>query len=256
MATDGLPGGPCAVVRERSRAASLLDALRQWADARSRRCTQGMIGHDARGIAHYLARNWLEIAGFVTTVLGIWLTTQPPADLLAGRAGRRRALPGRLLSGAAVFRCAAAGFLCRLHALRLVALVARRARRRRSARCSAARAQPADCGRLPGAAGSFVLGELAKRLHAALPYLDATLDQLQPCGELVAGAQAHRELVAVDRRGPDLYRRISLQRPVGTAVLYAGLVGLAVLGLRDWRRAVRPLQIAACTTFRSGSPAM
>jgi nicotinamide mononucleotide transporter len=30
-----------------------------------------------------------------------------------------------------------------------------------------------------------------------------------------------------------------------TAVLYAGLVGLAVLGLRDWKRAETALQMAA-----------
>ena len=41
-----------------------------------------------------------------------------------------------------------------------------------------------------------------------------------------------------------------------TAVLYAGLVGLAILGLRDWQRAARAAQTAACTTLRSGSPAI
>lgn len=41
-----------------------------------------------------------------------------------------------------------------------------------------------------------------------------------------------------------------------TSVLYAGLVGLAILGLRDWQRAARTAQTAACTTLRSGSPAI
>ena len=41
-----------------------------------------------------------------------------------------------------------------------------------------------------------------------------------------------------------------------TAVLYAGLVVLAILGLRDWRRAARSTQTAACTTLSSGSPAI
>src|ERR1700729_645636 len=27
-------------------------------------------------IAHYLATNWVEVAGFLTTVVGIWLTTR------------------------------------------------------------------------------------------------------------------------------------------------------------------------------------
>jgi hypothetical protein len=41
-----------------------------------------------------------------------------------------------------------------------------------------------------------------------------------------------------------------------TAVLYTGLVGLAILGLRDWQRAARAAQTAVCTTLRSGSPAI
>jgi nicotinamide mononucleotide transporter len=41
-----------------------------------------------------------------------------------------------------------------------------------------------------------------------------------------------------------------------TAILYAVLVILAVLGLRDWRRAARSAQTAACTTLSSGSPAI
>jgi nicotinamide mononucleotide transporter len=41
-----------------------------------------------------------------------------------------------------------------------------------------------------------------------------------------------------------------------TAVLYAVLVILAILGLRDWRRAARSAQTADCTTLSSGSPAI
>jgi nicotinamide mononucleotide transporter len=96
-----------------------------------------------------------------------------------------------------------------------------------------------------GAAGSVVLGELAKRLHAALPFLDATLTSYS----LVASwwqARKHTAnwwlWIAVDVTyiGEYLYKDLR-----ATALLYAILVGLAVLGLRDWRRASAAYQIAA-----------
>jgi nicotinamide mononucleotide transporter len=96
-----------------------------------------------------------------------------------------------------------------------------------------------------GAAGSVVLGELAKRLHAALPFLDATLTSYS----LVASwwqARKHTAnwwlWIAVDVTyiGEYLYKDLR-----ATALLYAILVGLAVLGLRDWRRAAATYQIAA-----------
>jgi len=85
--------------------------------------------------------------------------------------------------------------------------------------------------------GSFVLGAIAKQLHAALPYLDASLTSYS----LVASwwqARKHTAnwwlWIAVDAVyiGEYIYKGLTL-----TAVLYAGLVVLAVLGLRDWRRA-------------------
>ena len=88
-----------------------------------------------------------------------------------------------------------------------------------------------------GVAGSFMLGSLAKHLHAALPYLDATLTSYS----LVASWWQARKHIAnwwlwivVDLIyiGEYIYKDLLL-----TALLYAGLVGLAVLGLRDWRRA-------------------
>ncbi len=88
-----------------------------------------------------------------------------------------------------------------------------------------------------GVAGSYMLGSLAKHLHAALPYLDATLMSYS----LVATWWQARKHIAnwwlwivVDLIyiGEYIYKDLLL-----TALLYAGLVGLAVLGLRDWRRA-------------------
>jgi nicotinamide mononucleotide transporter len=88
-----------------------------------------------------------------------------------------------------------------------------------------------------GAVGAVLLGWLMVRIGAALPHLDATLASYS----LVAswwGARKHSAnwwlWIAVDLVyiGEYLYKDLRL-----TALLYAGLVVLAVLGLRDWRRA-------------------
>ena len=78
-------------------------------------------------ITNYLAANWLELAGTVTTVLGIWLTTRRllicwPVVLAADFLYLAVFFRARLFSDAL-----AAGLLCGLYALRLVALVAWRA---------------------------------------------------------------------------------------------------------------------------------
>jgi nicotinamide mononucleotide transporter len=107
-----------------------------------------------------------------------------------------------------------------------------------------------------GVAGSFVLGELARRLHAALPYLDAALTSFSLVG---SWWQARKHIanwwlwivVNLVYIGEYAYKDLWL-----TSILYAGLVGLAILGLRDWRRAARGTQMATCTTLSSGSPAM
>jgi nicotinamide mononucleotide transporter len=88
-----------------------------------------------------------------------------------------------------------------------------------------------------GVVGSVLLGALAVRMHAALPHLDAALASYS----LVAswwGARKHIAnwwlWIAVDLVyiGEYMYKDLWL-----TALLYAFLVGLAVLGLRDWSRA-------------------
>jgi nicotinamide mononucleotide transporter len=109
---------------------------------------------------------------------------------------------------------------------------------------------------LAGMIGSFVLGELARQLHAALPYLDAALASFSLVG---SWWQARKHIanwwlwivVNLLYIGEYMYKDLWL-----TAVLYAGLVGLAILGLRDWQRAARATQTAACTTLSSGSPAI
>jgi nicotinamide mononucleotide transporter len=83
------------------------------------------------------------------------------------------------------------------------------------------------------------------RLGAALPFLDAALASYSLVG---SWWQARKHIanwwlwIAVDAIyvGEYIYKGLW-----PTAVLYAGLVGLAVLGLRDWRRAAQTYQMAA-----------
>jgi nicotinamide mononucleotide transporter len=204
---------------------------------------------------HYLAANWVELAGFITTAVGIWLTTRRllicwPVVLAADILYLIVFYRARLLSDALlqiffiVFTLY--GWWHWWRGLRdegevrvvplalpafLIAIIA-------------------------GIAGSFLLGELARRLHAALPYLDAALTSFSLVG---SWWQARKHIanwwlwiiVNLIYIGEYIYKDLWI-----TAVLYAGLVFLAVLGLRDWRRAARSTQTAACTTFSSGSPAM
>ena len=52
---------------------ALLEPLRRWAETRQLTGGARMI---FSAIAHYLVANWVELAGFVTTAVGIWLTTR------------------------------------------------------------------------------------------------------------------------------------------------------------------------------------
>jgi nicotinamide mononucleotide transporter len=92
-------------------------------------------------------------------------------------------------------------------------------------------------GLVVGALGSVVVGWWMARIGASLPHLDAALAVFS----LVASwweARKHTAnwwlWVVVDTVyvGEYLYKDMWT-----TAALYAGFVALAVLGLRDWRRA-------------------
>jgi nicotinamide mononucleotide transporter len=206
-------------------------------------------------IANYVAANWLEIAGFVTTVLGIWLTTRRvlmcwpvvlAADILYLIVFYRAQLLSDALLQIFFLAFTLYGWW---HWWRGV-------REEGEVRIVPLKISSMMIALIVGAVGSFVLGEAARRLHAALPFLDATLTSYS----LVASwwqARKHTAnwwlwiVVNMVYIGEYLYKDLRL-----TAVLYALLVVLAVLGLRDWRRAEAASQIAACTTLRSGSPAM
>jgi len=187
-------------------------------------------------ILNYLGANWLEIAGTVTTILGIWLTTRRtllcwPVVLAADVIYLIVFYRAQLLSDA-------------LLQIFFVAFTLygwwhwwRGVREEGEVRVEPLALSSLLLALIAGAAGSIVLGEVAKRLHAALPYLDATLTSYS----LVASwwqARKHTAnwwlWIVVDTVyiGEYLYKDLR-----ATALLYAGLVALAGLGLRDWRRA-------------------
>jgi nicotinamide mononucleotide transporter len=185
-------------------------------------------------IASYFAANWMEDGGVATTVAGIWLTT------------RRKLIcwPVILISDVLyliVF------YHVRLYsdALLQIFFLAftlygwwywwRGMREEGGVRVVALPMASLLAGLAAGAVGSVLLGLLMERIGAALPRLDATLMSYS----LVATWRQTRKHIAnwwlwiavdVAYIGEYLYKDL---RP--TAALYALLVGLAVLGLRDWR---------------------
>ena len=206
-------------------------------------------------VSQYLIAHWIELAGFVTTSVGIWLTT------------KRLLICWPVVLAADIFYFAVF-YQARLYsdALLQVFFLAftlygwwhwwRGVREEGEVRVEPLAHPSMLIALAAGAVGALLLGVLAKRMHAALPYLDATLTSYS----LVAswwGARKHIAnwwlWIAVDLVyiGEYLYKDLAL-----TALLYAGLVVLAVLGLVEWRRAERASQMAACTTLRSGSPAI
>ncbi len=187
-------------------------------------------------ITNYLAGHWLELAGVVTAALGIWLTT-------------RRLLICWPITLVSIFIYMIVFFRAGLFsdALLQVFFVVftfygwwhwwRGVRDEGQVRVVALPQSSLYIAIVLGVVGSFVLGSLAKRLNAALPYLDAMLMSYS----LVATWWQARKHIAnwwlwilVDAIyvGEYIYKGLW-----PTALLYAAFVPLAVLGLRDWRRA-------------------
>jgi nicotinamide mononucleotide transporter len=187
-------------------------------------------------IANYLAANWLEVAGTVTTILGIWLTT-------------RRLLICWPVVLAADFIYLDVFYRARLFsdALLQVFFVAftlygwwhwwRGVREEGEVRVVPLGVRGWLGGLAAGAVGAVLLGWLMVRIGAALPHLDATLTSYS----LVASwwqARKHTAnwwlWIAVDLVyiGEYLYKGL-----MWTAPLYLVLVLLAVMGLRNWRHA-------------------
>ncbi len=193
-------------------------------------------------VESFLANHGLELAGTVTTVLGIWLTTRRllicwPITLAADILYLVVFYRAQLLSDAL------------LQVFFVVFTVYgwwhwwQGVREEGEVRVAPLALRSLLLALAAGAAGSFLLGEIAKRLHAALPFLDATLASYS----LVASwwqARKHTAnwwlwiVVDLVYIGEYVYKDLWL-----TAVLYAGLTGLAVLGLRDWQRSTATVQV-------------
>jgi nicotinamide mononucleotide transporter len=189
-------------------------------------------------ILHYLFVNRIELAGFITTAVGIWLTT-------------RRTLWCWPITLAADFLCLVVFYRARLlsDALLQIFFVVftlygwwnwwRGVRQEGEVRVAPLPRLNTAVAIAIGVLGTFAVGAITRRMHAALPYLDASLLSFS----LVASWWQARKHIAnwwlwivVDLLyiGEYIYKDLWL-----TAILYAVLVGLAVLGLREWRRAPR-----------------
>jgi nicotinamide mononucleotide transporter len=193
-------------------------------------------------IVNWLAANWLEIAGFITTLLGIWLTTRRllicwPVTLLADFLYLVVFYQARLFSDA-------------LLQIFFVAFTLygwwhwwRGARAEGEVRVVPLGVRSAIAAMAAGAIGAVLLSRLMIDVGAqlnisiALPHLDATLASYS----LVASWwQARKHIanwwlwIAVDLVyiGEYIYKDLW-----ATALLYFVLVGLAVLGWWDWRKA-------------------
>ena len=206
-------------------------------------------------ITHYLATNWVELAGFITTALGIWFTTKRllicwPVILAANVLYLAVFYHARLLSDA-------------LLQLFFIAFTLygwwnwwRGVHQDGEVRVVPLPLSSFLLAVAAGIAGTFFVGAITMRLNAALPYSDAALMSFSLVG---SWWQARKHIanwwlwIVVDLLyiGEYIYKHLWV-----TSILYAVLVVLAILGLRDWRRAARSAQTAACTTFSSGSPAM
>ena len=123
---------------------------------------------------HYLGSNWVEVTGWSTTLVGIWLTTRRnlwcwPITLVADVIYLIVFYRAQLLSDAL------------LQVFFIVFTIygwwnwANGVRREGTVRIAPLPFRNAAIAILAGVAGTFVLASVAIRLHASLPYLDAAL---------------------------------------------------------------------------------
>ena len=195
------------------------------------------------GIVNYLVANWVELAGAATTALGIWLTARRViwcwpvvlvADLLYIIVYRKVLLLSDAMLQVFFLGFTLYGWWHWWRGLREDGEV---------------RVEPLGrtsmlAGLAAGAVGCVALGAVTVRLGAALPFLDAALASYSLVG---SWWQARKHIanwwlwVVVDTIyvGEYIYKNLW-----PTAVLYAGLVALAIVGLRDWRRAAATNQMA------------
>ena len=195
------------------------------------------------GIVNYLVANWVELAGAATTALGIWLTARRViwcwpvvlvADVLYIIVYRKVLLLSDAMLQVFFLGFTLYGWWHWWRGLREEGKVLVEPLGRTSMLAGLA----------AGAVGCVALGAVTVRLGAALPFLDAALASYSLVG---SWWQARKHIanwwlwVVVDTIyvGEYIYKNLW-----PTAVLYAGLVALAIVGLRDWRRAAATNQMA------------
>jgi nicotinamide mononucleotide transporter len=187
-------------------------------------------------VLHYLVLHWVELAGTVTTAVGIWLTA------------RRNLLCWPIIL-AADFLYLAVFYQARLlsDALLQIFFVVftlygwwhwwRGVQQEGEVRVVPLPVRNIVVAISAGVIGTFAVGLVTRRMNAALPYLDASLLSFS----LVASWWQARKHIAnwwlwivvdVIYIGEYIYKDLWL-----TAVLYAGLVALAIVGLQEWRGA-------------------
>jgi len=186
-------------------------------------------------LGNYLIANWIEVVGVLTTLISTWLTMKRkiacwPIGLIA------------LLAYLVVF------YRARLYADALLQLGGlpllfygwwyweRGLRQVGEVRVVRLSGPSLIAGVAAGAAGSIALGVWMRHAHAALPYLDSALTSYSVIGSWI--------VVNVIYVGEFIYQNL-----LATALLYAILVVLSVMGLREWQRAMlaseSPIEAAA-----------
>ncbi len=190
----------------------------------------------------YLLANWIEWTGWTTTLLGIWLTTRRslwcwPITLIADLLYLVVFYQAKLYSDTLLQACFVVFTLYgwwHWH---------RGVRQEGEVKISPLKSRDALIAIALGAIGSIALYLITRRMNAALPWLDAPLAAYS----LVASWWQARKHIAnwplwividILYVGEYIYKNLW-----PTALLYALLVALAILGLRDWRRA--PIEAAA-----------
>ncbi len=192
---------------------------------------------------NYILNHWLEIIGAVTAILSIWLTTKRkivcwPIGIISDLAYLAISYNVQLFSFALLL---VGGLPLSFYGWWHWAKSAREEGEVRVVRLPLPELL---MGVAAGALGGIVLGAWMKHYHAALPFVDALLASYSVLG---GWWQARKHIanwwlwivVDVVYVGEFLYKNLQL-----TALLYATFVVLAVMGLRDWRRAAAT-QIAA-----------
>jgi nicotinamide mononucleotide transporter len=197
-----------------------------------------------QALERFFLDHWLELAGFITTGVGIWLTARRnllcwPITLAADVLYLVVFYRARLLSDS-------------LLQLFFVAFTLygwwhwwRGVRAEGEVRVVPLSSQNMLLALAAGAAGTIFLGFPARHLNAALPFLDASLASFSLVG---SWWQARKHIanwwlwIVVDAVyvGEYIYKDLWL-----TAVLYGALVALAIVGLQDWRNAPVADQVPA-----------